>query len=220
MSQNQQNIYPIQILNDIHNYFPDILYNPGRFRNVQDLLGYIISVANMSPYNRGLNLYNRNNLQRNINLRSNIGQFSTPINVSTGSFGIPTTTQFNNMNNDNTILGTYFTSLLSELLPYTNNSLNQSFLDQRVLITPTNEQINNATSIYTAANSEIEVCAICQDNIEQSQEVRRINHCNHNFHKDCIDVWFRSNVRCPICRFDIRELENRSQNNSSTTPNN
>lgn len=24
--------------------------------------------------------------------------------------------------------------------------------------------------------------------------------CNHVFHKDCIDVWFRTHITCPECR--------------------
>jgi len=48
-----QNIYNIPLLNDIHNHFPDILYNPRRFRHVQDLLDYIRQVAQVSPYERG-----------------------------------------------------------------------------------------------------------------------------------------------------------------------
>ena len=53
------NIYSIGLLNDLHNHFPDILYNPHRFRNVQDLLDYFRQVARMNPYVRGLQMYNQ-----------------------------------------------------------------------------------------------------------------------------------------------------------------
>ena len=53
------NIYSIGLLNDLHNHFPDILYNPHRFRNVQDLLEYFRQVARMNPYERGLQMYNQ-----------------------------------------------------------------------------------------------------------------------------------------------------------------
>lgn len=49
--------YPISLLNDIHQWFPDILYNPSRFRDVQDLLGYIRQVADVNPYTQGLQHY-------------------------------------------------------------------------------------------------------------------------------------------------------------------
>ena len=49
--------YHIQLLNDLHEHFPDILYNPERFQNVQDLLLYIRQVASINPYMSGRNLY-------------------------------------------------------------------------------------------------------------------------------------------------------------------
>ena len=52
-------MYSIPLLNDLHNHFPDILYRPERFRNIQDLLGYIQNVARMNPYDRGLQMYNQ-----------------------------------------------------------------------------------------------------------------------------------------------------------------
>ena len=52
-----QNIYSVQLLNDLHNYFPDLLYNFRRFQNVQDVLGYIRAVSEISPYDRGLQQY-------------------------------------------------------------------------------------------------------------------------------------------------------------------
>lgn len=49
--------YPIPLLNDIHQWFPDILYNPTRFRDVQDLLAYVRQVADVNPYTQGLQQY-------------------------------------------------------------------------------------------------------------------------------------------------------------------
>jgi hypothetical protein len=44
--------YSISLLNDLHNYFPDLLYQPQRFQSVPDVLQYVISVANQNPYER------------------------------------------------------------------------------------------------------------------------------------------------------------------------
>ena len=33
--------FTIKLIEDLHTYFPDLLYNSGRFGNVQDVLGYI-----------------------------------------------------------------------------------------------------------------------------------------------------------------------------------
>ncbi len=37
--------YSIQLLNDLHNHFPDLLYHSNRFQNVQDVLEYISQIA-------------------------------------------------------------------------------------------------------------------------------------------------------------------------------
>ena len=80
-------------------------------------------------------------------------------------------------------------------------ALNQPFTD--VLVVPTADQINNASSIITATSNE--ECAICQENMTTDASFRRINRCRHTFHQSCIDTWFQSSVTCPICRVDIRE---------------
>jgi hypothetical protein len=72
-----------------------------------------------------------------------------------------------------------------------------------VVVRATPQQIALAT---TVSNSEVESsCAICQDNIEAGSEIRTLNRCTHAFHTGCIDTWFRTNVRCPVCRHDIRQ---------------
>ena len=50
-----------------------------------------------------------------------------------------------------------------------------------------------------------EVCVICHGNIEDGEEVRRINinSCNHKFHSVCIDNWFRNHQTCPVCRTNV-----------------
>ncbi len=54
-------------------------------------------------------------------------------------------------------------------------------------------------------------CAICQDSIGERNSVPswktgvKIKQCGHVYHLECILAWFRENVRCPVCRHDIRE---------------
>jgi len=79
-----------------------------------------------------------------------------------------------------------------------------SFLDERVTVRPTEEQIQSA-SVLTILNPHSENCAICQDAMEDGQSVRILSHCIHRFHQDCIDTWFQSHVTCPTCRHDIRD---------------
>ena len=74
-----------------------------------------------------------------------------------------------------------------------------------VIVRPTAEQIAQATEIARTTTDTEQDCAICQDTITTTQDCRKILHCGHWFHKDCIDPWFQQNVQCPICRYDIRE---------------
>jgi hypothetical protein len=94
-----------------------------------------------------------------------------------------------------------------------------------VPVFPTADQINNATTVYRVNRRQDDICAICQDDIESNQEVRRLDHCNHYFHRNCIDTWFQGNVQCPTCRHDIREnnaatntTQDNHNNQGQTTP--
>ena len=41
MNNSSSNLYNVGLLDDLHKYFPDLLYNPTRFHNIQDVLSYI-----------------------------------------------------------------------------------------------------------------------------------------------------------------------------------
>jgi hypothetical protein len=74
-----------------------------------------------------------------------------------------------------------------------------------VIVRPTVQQINAATTIAAVSTPITDVCAICQDGYEVGNEKRSLNVCRHSFHRGCIDTWFQENVHCPVCRHDIRE---------------
>jgi len=46
--------------------------------------------------------------------------------------------------------------------------------------------------------SEKTECVICADDIK-SQPQKTLS-CNHNFHKDCVELWFTQSPTCPLCR--------------------
>ena len=241
------NIYPIPLLNDIHNYLPDILYNQSRFQSVQDLLQYIRDVAD--PYRRGLSEYNQRPPSNNHihypyqtppqthqrrsqpeseseehhqSSRRRLNREQVPSRLETDTSDelisapppitryLYTTSSFPSgslqalfdlFNDDDTrTMGTTPTSL---------DTINQ-WLNQRVTVRPTREQIQNSTTV-TGFNRAVhsDNCAICQDPFDDtSMQVRSINYCRHYFHQNCIDTWFSPNVHCPICRHDIRESAN------------
>ena len=54
-------------------------------------------------------------------------------------------------------------------------------------------------------------CAICQDDIKETDSIRRLEFCDHEFHENCIDRWLLNNASCPLCRhncFVYRHLQN------------
>lgn len=210
-----QHIYNIHLLNEIHNYFPDILYNRQRFQNVQDLLSYIQDVSEISPYDRGLQQYR---LEQSRNLRqsrpatyrhegrvNNISSTSMPPIPNTSMPPIPSTTQENDRLINN-VLGGISVVLGSRNLEQIIEEQLQSFIDHPVIVCPTAHEIQAASTTFASVERQDDICAICRDEIIIEQQVRRLTFCNHYFHKVCIDSWFLRNVHCPTCRHDIRNI--------------
>lgn len=46
-------------------------------------------------------------------------------------------------------------------------------------------------------------CSICQAEFNDGQRLRRIEECEHYFHKRCIDTWFTTHHSCPMCRTNV-----------------
>tara|TARA_Y100000816_G_scaffold289561_1_gene276253 strand:- start:769 stop:1977 length:1209 start_codon:yes stop_codon:yes gene_type:complete len=100
--------------------------------------------------------------------------------------------------------------------PFTN-------LFQNVPVYPSTEQIEAA--IRTTRFGDIEnpintSCPISMETFTPDQSVTMICHCGHIFNSVQLFSWFRSNVRCPVCRYDVREASytNRDPSNSETLP--
>jgi len=72
-----------------------------------------------------------------------------------------------------------------------------------VPVTPSAEQITRATELRE--NVTDTQCAICQE--EVTTGATRVRHCGHCFHSSCIQSWFQLSVRCPVCRYDIRDFQ-------------
>ncbi|MCD7454669.1 hypothetical protein HAX54_025563 [Datura stramonium] len=56
-------------------------------------------------------------------------------------------------------------------------------------------------------------CSVCLSEVSEGEKARILPKCNHGFHVDCIDMWFRSHSTCPLCRNPVSEL---SSLNSAT----
>jgi hypothetical protein len=187
MDNSYEKIYNVGLLDDLHNFFPEVLYNPRRFRSVQELLLYVQSqtLSNFNLYNRGMRSYTGGAVRQ-----------SPPVNVVTETIDI--TPIFSRSRSNGNV------NVFEDLLNIFRRRDATDMTD--VIVAPTGQQISNATSLRAAtSNDETEVCSICQDNFTEGQALRKLNHCHHEFHKNCIDTWFQRNVHCPVCRFDIRD---------------
>ena len=49
-------------------------------------------------------------------------------------------------------------------------------------------------------------CAICNDEFKED-ELYKTLECNHNYHLDCILLWFNKERTCPLCRRRVEEKE-------------
>jgi hypothetical protein len=96
---------------------------------------------------------------------------------------------------------TVYTNIINDTV---NRVLPNLFPD--IPINLTNEQIEAATEIFEYSIGEYPhtVCPISLEEFVEGEQVCRIMHCGHIFREPAIRNWFRQNVRCPVCRHDIR----------------
>ncbi|KAK4785400.1 hypothetical protein SAY86_002089 [Trapa natans] len=51
-------------------------------------------------------------------------------------------------------------------------------------------------------NSEMNQCAVCQDDFEKDMEVKQMP-CKHIYHSDCLLPWLELHNSCPVCRHEL-----------------
>jgi hypothetical protein len=99
----------------------------------------------------------------------------------------------------------------------TNSQINNFF--DPVEVFPTASQIEIATrcvrycDIVSPRNVQ---CPISLENFNDNDTVSVIRYCGHIFNTEQLNTWFRSNCRCPICRYDVGSY---NSNSSPQTPN-
>ncbi|XP_030491141.2 E3 ubiquitin-protein ligase At4g11680 [Cannabis sativa] len=57
-------------------------------------------------------------------------------------------------------------------------------------------------------------CCICLSAYDDEAEVRELP-CRHHFHCSCIDKWLHINATCPLCKFNILNLNNNNESDRS-----
>jgi hypothetical protein len=104
---------------------------------------------------------------------------------------------------------------------------NLSSTYENVIVRPSQNQINNAIETVVYSN-ELSLmnnrCPITMEDFIVGERISMIRHCRHSFLENAIQSWFQTNVRCPVCRYDIRESSNNtgqdiSHNNIDTAEN-
>ena len=104
----------------------------------------------------------------------------------------------------------------SAILNFANLPNLTSEILRPVVVHPTLAQIQRSTEniiFSTIENPTNHTCSISQEDFRPNDRVTRILHCGHIFFPSQIREWFRQNVRCPVCRFDIRNHVHRQVNN-------
>jgi hypothetical protein len=196
-------VYNVGLLDDIHNYFPALLYDQGRFQNLPTLFSYV---------------------RTQMNSRFNLMSYGASLAAARAPTPAPTPAPAPDRR---TVRQTAAEDILESIVS-ANMLLNlinprttrndfvaasrlprgadawAAFRDP-VVVAPSetvlaaNTQVVQGTEIPSNT-----VCNICQDTILATDSCRRLTPCQHVYHRTCIDQWFTRSVFCPSCRHDIR----------------
>ena len=173
---------------------------------------------NTRNYSRRFNS-NSNNVENNLptdntsSISYLINEYTIPINRNTNNNRYRNTNTNNNRNTNNIRNNNRNSLFPTQTIVDSYNILETLF--QPVQIYPTLSQIEAATRRvrYCDIARPINMsCPISMDEFNDNDMVTVIRHCGHIFHNEHIMNWFRSNCRCPVCRYDIREYNSNVSN--------
>ena len=268
------NPYTVQLLNDLHNHFPELLYNHQRFQTGADILGYINNIVRLTPSHRAFHYYQQqyqayyhpqharqivdelympppasyppspaypppasatvpvapslqdligaaddddelpylyegraaSNSEFRMPVRSGRAAAVAAVAAANPPPATPARSSTRIMSFSQVVplsdfsVSAIFNQIMQDALP-----VNLHELLEDVPVIPTEEHLRNNTSVSRLTEDIPDNCAICQDPLATNQDIRTLNHCEHIFHKQCIDTWFQRNIHCPCCRHDVRE---------------
>ena len=243
-----QVVYGVGLLDDVHNYFPALLYDQGRFQTLTNVFSYVRSQLNnrfnLYAYGARLSQAQAQAQAQAQGQAQGQGQtaapssFSPPATYTTTTTPPPIIRSFRGAGgaSDNEVMAS-----ASFLLNMLNLGLEgeAGFTPLRagtfggggggtggtgatgatggiwaafrapVIVAPSTAVLASNTSILNASDVSNNlvgvVCTICQDTVIPTDLCRRLNACQHVYHKACIDEWFTRSVFCPSCRHDVRE---------------
>ncbi|KAK7280624.1 hypothetical protein RJT34_25689 [Clitoria ternatea] len=79
------------------------------------------------------------------------------------------------------------------------------------------ENLPSVTVDEQLLKSELNQCAVCQDEFEKGSQVKQMP-CKHVYHDECLIPWLQLHNSCPVCRYELptedSDYENRSRGNT------
>ena len=202
-----QTVYGVGLLDDIHNYFPALLYDQGRFQTLPTLFSYV-----RHQMNTRFNLYSYG---------ASLAGAGTRAAPNPAAPGTATAEEdiMSSLASVNLLLSLLQPRGLSEFMPASRVIRTQAAdpgvwaaFRSPVIVAPSQEILAANTELLTGSTLPSNtVCSVCQDSILPADACRRITVCQHVYHRTCIDQWFTRSVFCPSCRHDIRVTSPRLQ---------
>lgn len=171
--------------------------------------------------NRQNNYNNRQNNQQNNQQRVYLNNRPYLVDNIQHLYIPPLTNNTNtNTNNTNNTSNSIIQPIIQPIAPrqprqprQTNNQrsnnitqLLQTFFEP-IEVYPTQSQIEIATRIVTYRDIVSPMntsCPITLERFNDDEPVTIIRHCSHIFNTIQLNSWFRTNCKCPVCRYDIR----------------
>jgi len=193
-----ERVYDVGLLDDLHNYFPQLLYRSERFGTVQDVLRYIREATQ-----RRFNLFDYGRRQYEETIPRNTHIRAQPPTHGQRAWQWPQQPQAN------AAVEADFVPILQTFInmpPRIGRTTGINSIFQDVVVHASQEIIDRGSVASTLDHDLDDNCPICQDSMRQGELIRKLNVCNHQFHKACVDNWFlHDSVLCPTCRHDIRQ---------------
>lgn len=168
-----------------------------------------------TPSTSGQTHPSNQNQRRNDNISRQTSRTSLTNQQGFNTFGSSNRTPFTpNTNN-------LEQTLLSPIASMFENATAEMFSNLTpVIVRPTRQQLDRATRIVRYGDIENPIntqCPISLENFQDGSNVVQILICRHIFQPSSFNQWFNSNVRCPICRYDIRNYSSTTENNEETS---
>ena len=205
---------------NLNNLYQELrnMYPTSSNLNRNNLNSSNLNSSNLNSTN--LNSTNLNRTGLNNNLRT------TNLNTYNRTTNLDYSTDENNLNRTSTPLSTSLNNTLNNLI---NSRLNRTGITNQpdmievtlynngntisnmedVSVYPSLRTLSRASDVYRYEDieTEYESCTICRERFQSNSIIRKLQ-CGHIFHIGCVDQWFENNVRCPVCRTDLRDYDN------------